>query len=320
MAVKTTFTKQQLNTLLEPYNLGELITAEPFAEGTVHTIYALTTTKGKFVFKYYENRTVQTVAFELQLIKFLTQHNYPCAALFQDKNGNLFHQFNNKPYCIFEFIEGYHIEKPNQEQRHQIIEQIAKLHLLTAGYKEKNEWNYTPETCLAFAKVKTKNLNDENAKRKFAWLTHEIAKLEIPPTLPQGICHCDFSFSNILFEKGTFHALFDFDQANNTTLIYDIAAFIHPFISTFEWDTWQSFDKKTNVIDFTSSCSIIAEYQKYRALNEEEKRHLFDVVKLTILFDCVWYFDRGNAEDFFEKRKIEYIEAVGREQFYEVLF
>jgi hypothetical protein len=42
--------------------------------------------------------------------------------------------------------------------------------------------------------------------------------------------------------------------------------------------------------------------------------------KLSILFDCVWYFARGDAEDFFERRKIEFLNALGRSEFYKRLF
>ena len=51
-----------------------------------------------------------------------------------------------------------------------------------------------------------------------------------------------------------------------------------------------------------------------------EKRHLFDLHKLSILIDCVWSFKRGNVKDFYEKRKINYLDKMGREEFYKGLF
>ena len=61
-------------------------------------------------------------------------------------------------------------------------------------------------------------------------------------------------------------------------------------------------------------------YSKYRPLGEIEKESLFDIFKLSILFDCIWYFNRGNSGDFFEKRKIDYLNRLGRENFYYYLF
>jgi hypothetical protein len=36
--------------------------------------------------------------------------------------------------------------------------------------------------------------------------------------------------------------------------------------------------------------------------------------------DCIWYFKRGKANDFFEKRKIDYLNNLGRDNFYKEVF
>ncbi len=72
--------------------------------------------------------------------------------------------------------------------------------------------------------------------------------------------------------------------------------------------------------EFEKAEEVLREYTKYRTLNNNEKRHLFDVYKLSILIDCVWYFKRGDAKDFFEKRKIDYLDGIGRDRFYNLLF
>ncbi len=58
----------------------------------------------------------------------------------------------------------------------------------------------------------------------------------------------------------------------------------------------------------------------YRPLSKNEQWYLFDVFKLTILFDCIWFFHRGEGHDFYEKRKIDALNRFGREQFYHELF
>ena len=59
---------------------------------------------------------------------------------------------------------------------------------------------------------------------------------------------------------------------------------------------------------------------EYRPLTKDEKEHLFDVFKLSIIFDCIWYFERGNVKNFYEKKKIEYLNSLGRKNFYKKLF
>jgi hypothetical protein len=59
---------------------------------------------------------------------------------------------------------------------------------------------------------------------------------------------------------------------------------------------------------------------KYRQLNSLEKRHLFDVLQLSILIDNIWFFARGSASDFYEKSKIDFLNHLGRNKFYDALF
>jgi Ser/Thr protein kinase RdoA (MazF antagonist) len=231
--------------------------------------------------------------------------------------------YGKKPYVIFEFIEGHHIEDPNENQKRQLIRKVAELQNITKDYRPFNKayrWNYGIELCEELAQKEARKLATPNARKKLTWLESELSKLNLPKSLPRGICHCDFHFSNVLFKEGEFHALLDFDDANYTFLTMDLATLINPFTSAFAWDTWSKFGKDKNVFDFKAARNIVAEYTKYRPLNANEKRHLFDVYKLSIMFDCVWYFERGGATDFYEKRKLEYLNAIGKDVFYDKLF
>ena len=148
----------------------------------------------------------------------------------------------------------------------------------------------------------------------------ELSKLVLPTSLPKGICHCDFHFSNMLFKNDRLTALIDFDDANYTFLSFDLACLIEPYISTFKYNSWKEFTMFDTVFTFHESRKIISEYQKYRTLNPTEKKYFFDVYKLSILLDCLWYFNRGRAYEFYEKRKIEYLNALGRKTFNHNLF
>ena len=323
MAAKTKFTKSDFIEILSDYSLGEYKNSKPFINGTVQTNYLLKTTSDRFVFRYYENRSANSVLFESNLIKYLKGKNYPCPDLFKNKHGKYVGIYKGKPYVIFEFVEGRHLKNPNENQKRELIKRVAELHSITSGYKPKNKkyrWNYSVELCRELASQEAQKLNTTNSKEKLIWLENELSNLKLPKSLPKGICHCDFHFSNVLFKNGKFNALIDFDDANYTFLIFDLASLINPFIESFDWDTWSHFGRDENVFDFGEAQKIVSEYMKHRALNNNEKKHLFDVFKLSILFDCIWYFARGNAEDFYEKRKIEYLNSIGREEFSSKLF
>jgi Ser/Thr protein kinase RdoA (MazF antagonist) len=128
--------------------------------------------------------------------------------------------------------------------------------------------------------------------------------------LPKGICHCDFHFSNVLFKGNEFVALLDFDDANYTYLTFDL-------IGLIEYWAWPHLAER---LDLARARAIVKEYARHRPLSPIEQQHMYDVYKLSILIDCVWFFSRGSAQDFREKRKIDALNALGRQRFYAALF
>jgi homoserine kinase type II len=204
MAVRTNFSKNDFADVLSNYDLGEFKNSKPFTTGTVQTNFLLQTTKAKFVFRYYENRSKNSVLFESNLIKYLKDKNYPCPAPFKNKHGKLVGVYKGKPFIIFEFAEGKHIENANENQKKQLIQKVAELHNLTKNYRpanKKHRWNYNVELCRELARKQAKKFNTTNSKEKLKWFERELLKINLPKSLPKGICHCDFHFSNVLFKN-----------------------------------------------------------------------------------------------------------------------
>ncbi|GHO84806.1 homoserine kinase [Dictyobacter formicarum] len=323
MAVKTTFSAQEFREILSYYNLGEYQGFTPISHGSVQTNFFLQTTQGRFVFRYYENRSIGSVLFESHLIQYLKGQQYPCPALLLNRQGEAVGIYREKPYIIFEFIEGQHLEYPDEMQKRQFIQEVAQLQNITRDYQPVNKddrWNYDIDCGRKLARQAAQRIDTTNAREKLAWFEHTLSQLQLPASLPRGICHCDFHFSNILFKDGNFAALIDFDDANYTFLTYDLATLINPFIPAFDWDSWSDFKPGDNIFDFSAARETVLEYNSYRPLSPDEKQYLFDVFKLSIMFDCVWYFERGNVSDFFEKRKIDALNNLGRDAFYQEIF
>lgn len=311
MAVKTEFSRAKFAEILSHYDLGDFHDAEPVSKGTVQTNFFIQTSKGRFVFRCYENRSREMVLFECDVIRYLVGRQYPCPAAIQDRSGAVV-GMQGKPYVIFEYVEGYHIEKPGASERQQLIQKAAELHNITEGYQPIHvgqRLNFNAGLCREFAGKAAASLNTESAWKKLAWLEDQLSKLELPDSLRKGICHCDWHFENVLFRDGEFKALLDFDHANYTFLILDLVGLIEIFAWPF--DGW---------FDAGAAREVAQSYMRFRALNADEQKHLFDAYKLSILIDCVWYFARGDAADFYEKRKIDYLDGMGREGFGAQLF
>jgi Ser/Thr protein kinase RdoA (MazF antagonist) len=313
MTSKTTFSAADFQQILAHYQLGRYRHAEPIPQGTVQTNYVLETTTGKFVFRCYENRSLESVLFESHVLTFLKEHHFPCPGPFPNRQGQLVGRYQAKPYMLFEFMPGHHLEQPAAHHKQQLIRQVAQLQRLTQAYQppyRDYRWNYTPARCQALAADAAHKLNTAEAQAKLAWLSQQVAALELPPSLPQGICHGDFHFSNVLFEADQLVALLDFDDANYTYLIFDPACLI---------DSW-AWPHPSNTLDLASAREIVQEYNRHRPLAKIEQQHLFDAHKLSILFDCIWFFGRGSVADFYEKRKIDHLDQLGRHGYRAALF
>ena len=313
MAVNTVFAPDDFATILSRYDLGAIISAEAIQQGTVQTNYLLRTARGRFVFRYYENRSRESVLFESDLLTHLGERGYPCPAQVPNARGAYVGTYHGKPYVVFEFIEGQSVEQPAPMHKRQLIQKAAELQRMTEGFRSRYapyRWHYDVDLCRALARRRAAYLDTRGALDKLAWLVHTLRKLDLPPSLPKGICHCDFHPSNVLFRGDVFVALLDFDDANRTFLSFDLAGLI---------DHW-AWPHKADLLDLAEARGIVRVYVEHRRLSPPERRHLFDVYKLSILFDCIWYFGRGAADDCRERRKIDALESLGREAFYRALF
>ncbi len=319
MAVESIFVQADVETILSHYELGAVEAITPLTAGTVQTNLLLQTTQGKFVLRYYkQNRSFDAVRFEVNLIHYLKRHGYPCPGVLRDRQGRSLGVYRERPYAIFAFMEGVHVEQPTALQQAQLVQQVAQLQLLTQHYRPAYlhaRWNYGIPFCAKLATEIAEKIGTPNAAAKLAWVHQTLAALELPKAHPKGICHCDFHFSNVLFKEGNFHALLDFDDANYTYLTFDLVALIEPHLFRFEWDNWQMVRVGDDVFDFADARKIIALYQTVRPLSAMEKAHLFDLLKLATLLDCLWYFARGDVDSFYERRKIECLDALGRSAF-----
>jgi homoserine kinase type II len=310
MAVKTLFSQSDFEGFLSQYGLGTFYHAEHIPQGTVQTNYFLHTSGGKFVFRCYENRAFESVLFESYLLAYLKKHAYPCPRPIKNVRGMYVGVYLNKPFMLFEFIPGQTIEQPDATHRQQLIQKAAELQNLTRKYRPRYKeyrWNYDVELCRSLARVEAEKIGTQDAFGKLAWVEQQLSNLQLPHSMPKGICHCDFHFSNVLFQGDRFAALLDFDDANYTYLVFDL-------VSLIEWPF------PSEALDMNETRGIVQEYVKHRRLNALEKWHLFDVLQLSILIDCIWFFGRGEVEDFYEKRKINFLSELGKEKFFEALF
>lgn len=301
MAVKTTFSKEDFSKILSNYDFGEYKKFKPFKLGAVQTNLLIETSKGKFVFRYYESRPEKYALFEVNILQYLAKHSYPCPAPIKNIHGGFIVKYKNKPFALFEFMEGEHKKSVN-----------PKLIAQAIGYKPEYfeaRDTYDPKSCWKNAKSNSKKIKSKSeAKQRLDWLKTELEKLKLPNNLPKGVCHCDTHPSNFLYKNGKLVAVLDFDDASYIYLLYDIANMVY----------FWAWPHKKEII-FNRVKDLLKEYNKHRKLTEIEKSHLYDLLKMVIFMSIGWFIH--NEDDFFwEKKKIEFLNSFDRKEFYNKLF
>jgi homoserine kinase type II len=308
VAAVSRFTPTSIAHLLADYDLGELRSFRRFTEGGVQTNLLVTTTQGRCVLRHYRNRSFDSACFEARITHYLHARGYPCPAPLRRRRGGFVGVHREKPYAIFTFLEGRMVRRPNAVQRAQIVQKAAELHVLARGYRpagREARWNYSVAFVREQAASRAKAAGTPEAELRRRWIEQELDALVLPPTLPRGLCHADFAPENLLFEGDTLVAVLDFDDANVTYLTFDL-------VNLMGWYGGE--------LNFTTGRRILQEYEPHRPLTATERRHLYDVQKLQILIDCLWDFDEGDPADSKGKRKIERLNAMGREGFYGRVF
>lgn len=299
-------TRADLPIIVEEYALGEFWDFKPFSNGAGQTTLLLETSNGKSVLRYYDNRSAEHVRCEVQLLNFLRSAHYPVPSVVQTRCGSFIAEHNGKPYIILEFIDAAPGRDPNQafDQREAaaVVRKVAELHHLTQNQRPvaycRNREVYDPAYCWhQFQRKHHRLLGTGNGK----WFKYELDHLEFPAPLAHGICHADLNYGNFLFRDGNVVAVLDFDMSFWTYLIYDIGSLIYwwtmPPQGTFRHD---------------DAMYMVTEYSRWRGITAQERRHIYDALKLIILLGISWS-DEAELES--QRAKIESLNSITREHF-----
>jgi homoserine kinase type II len=318
MAVKTKIIDSNFKKILTEYSIGDFKEAKPFSAGCVQTNVLLKTSKGKFAFRLYENRSKEYILFELNVLYYLNKHEYPCAMPIRNLHGKLISKFKRKYFAIFEYIDGNHIKKPAALILPEIAKKLAALHNISQGYKPKYfefRESHEPKFVLkTIREIQTKVKSKQERSRKVKFIKEELIQLKFPGSLPKGVNHCDYDFANIKLKNNMISGILDFDDSCYTYLVFDIGSLV------YYWAWIQEKDFKFN---FKKAKILIKSYSKKRKMSVIEKKHVFDGLKMQILVYMGWFFaSKYKNIDVFEEscKQLQFLNNIGRDEFYKKLF
>ena len=263
MAVYTDITDEELALLLADFDLGAAVAFKCVAEGVENSNFMLETTVGRYFLTVYEKRMkAEELPFFLDLMRWLAQHDYPCASPIADRNGETIKHVRGKLAAIIEFLPGLSVRRPTAAHCREAGEGLARLHLAAQGFPGKR----APALGQAAWAPLFATLKDDAEALKPGLAATIGADLERlakawPQGLPQGIIHEDYFPDNVFFSGGKFAGAIDFYFACVETLAYDIAVALNAWC--FEAD---------GSFNITSARALVAGYETHRPLSAAERQ------------------------------------------------
>ncbi len=265
MAVYTEVDDDDLEAFLAEYDIGALQSYKGIAEGVENSNYYLETDRGRFILTLYEKRVApQDLPFFIGLMEHLAARGLPCPTPVHGRDGQSLRALCGRPAAIVTYLTGVWQRKVRIEHCAPLGDALARLHEAGRdfpGHRPNNlslpGWRPLFEKSAPRAHEVQAGLAGE--------IEAELAFLEKswPHGLPAGVIHADLFPDNVFFLADKVSGLIDFYFACNDALAYDVAVCINAWC--FESD---------GSYNVTKAKSLIAAYQKQRALSPEERKTL----------------------------------------------
>lgn len=228
MAVYTHVSLEQLNQLLENFDLGQAISLTGITGGIENTNYfvdiATTTGEQRFVLTLFEELARDEVPFFVELGSWLAKQNVPVSFAIPDKNGIGLKTLAGKPAILQPCYAGDHIKRDALSLEHcrQIGEMTAKFHQAAGDFYMQRQAHRGVFWWRRESELIASQLTAEDR----ALLRSEVRafdQLRETADLPMGIIHGDLFHDNALFHEGQLSAVLDIYNAANAYLLYDLA-------------------------------------------------------------------------------------------------
>ena len=299
MAVYTEVSLSEAQELFQP--LGKVIKFDGIKEGVENTNYLvqLSDTK-KFILTLFEKRTKeQDLPYFNNLMKLFYDNGISCPLSLTLNKKNLF-KIKDKPCCIYSFIEGKPVMKPNLEQLKSLGNSIAQLHqfgdhseLFRENIMLLPSWKFITNQ---FAKKETKiNI------KEYKYILNNINTLSdsFPENLRKINIHADLFKDNIFFIDNQVSGFIDFFFSCTDSIVYDLATFVNAWFFSEN-----KFDEK-NYWEFLRSYQ-----QSFELMGEEKNNFNFYLKVSAIRFFLTRIYDLNfNIEgDVKHKNPLEFFE------------
>ncbi len=260
MAVYTEVSFEELETLLERYDIGTPMSFKGIAEGIENSNFYLQTDRGAFILTLYEKRVAaEDLPFFLGLMEYLAKAGVHCPLPVKTKDGQSLVSLNRRNAAIVTFLTGIALRRPDVAHCAAGGAALAGLHKAGEGFALRRANALGPKGWRPLAE--SIHGADTIEDGLDALINGSLADITAtwPKDLPSGVIHADFFPDNILFVGDAVGGVIDFYFACNDFYVYDLATMLNSWC--FELD---------GSYNITKGQAVINAYRAARPLSEAE--------------------------------------------------
>jgi len=258
MSVYTTIEKDELETFLLRYNVGELVSYQGISAGIENTNYFVTTTEDEFVLTIFESHDADEMPYFLDLMAHLNEHKVPSAHPIVDKQGNMLQDLKNKPAALVQKLSGGSITETTTDHCAKLGAALGDLHTAGLSFDQHQDntrgphwWHET--TVLLEDKLPAEDLDVLHEEMKFQ-------EAQSHADIPRGVIHADLFRDNALWKDDKLSGIIDFYFASTDVLLYDVAVTVN------DW-----CNNQDGTLDFNKVNAFLSTYQQHRNFSDNEK-------------------------------------------------
>jgi homoserine kinase type II len=228
MAVYTDVSFEDLERLLQDYDIGTPLSFKGIAEGVENSNFYLQTDRGAFILTLYEKRVnADDLPFYLGLMEHLAGRGIVCPLPVPARNGARSARLNGRPCAFVTFLTGLSVRRPTVAHCAAAGAALARLHLAGDGFAltRANALGPSGWTPLVASTASGADGVEDGLQALIA--SAFAAVTAAWPELPRGVIHADFFPDNVLFMREEVSGIIDFYFACNDMQAYDLAVMLN---------------------------------------------------------------------------------------------
>ncbi|MBA3504109.1 MAG: homoserine kinase [Myxococcota bacterium] len=268
MGVFTRLGDADLGDIVDAFELGELVSSQSIAAGTINSNFAIETARGKWFVRVNEGKSEVDVAWEARLVVELAAGGVVAPPPIAARDGRPYAPLGSasgKWVSVFPWRDGTHLaaSEVTTDRVSELGAALASLHLV--GLELPPAWrrgSIYDHDHLAGRYKRFADAIDPELARAIDVIGEELSIASRAHHLrgraTTGIIHGDLFRDNVLWKAGQLVAILDFEQASGGSLAYDLAVCIN------DW-CW------TGAPRFDLVRALLAGYQARRPLTDGDR-------------------------------------------------